>query len=472
MGKARNSGPEGAWTASEGARGDALLTAEASENAARSRSDAAAAPALLAPSGARLRSAAPEAPRPSDPKRRSSADPGNRAEASPSDASGPAAAGAPPAPPKLAAAAAGTPARSWAPLPRWSPAAQARGPRRAKASEDWRDKAGAPSAPALPAPGRRRPQPRIGRWRRRHPTRSAVVTEASGTARMDRKPEGAAPGDLGFHGANRPALLASPGRLSGRLASLAETARAYARSAQADNTRRAYAADWKMFASWLPPPGALSETPPDPEAVGLYLLAAQVERGGAELLGRHPRAAAVGHRLALPSDRRAARHPGPAASPPCSPASAAATLALPLQKAVPSSPTSFWPCWRRWTWTSGALRDPGHPGDFLGFARRAAPIRDRWARLRPRTIPTTAPVGSKSSPKAPCSPSAARLAGARSKSSAGARAPTPARSPCSRNLAAARGGSPARPLFRAVARKNGGVFGSERLTDEARRPAW
>ena len=69
--------------------------------------------------------------------------------------------------------------------------------------------------------------------------------------------------------------------LSGRLAGLAETAKAYARSAQADNTRRAYAADWKMFASWLRRQG-LSETPPDPEAVGLYL-AAQVERGGAEL---------------------------------------------------------------------------------------------------------------------------------------------------------------------------------------------
>jgi integrase len=78
-----------------------------------------------------------------------------------------------------------------------------------------------------------------------------------------------------------PALLPSAGRLSGRLASLAETAKAYARSAQADNTRRAYQADWKMFASWLRRQG-LSETPPDPEAVGLYL-AAQVEPGGAEL---------------------------------------------------------------------------------------------------------------------------------------------------------------------------------------------
>jgi integrase len=78
-----------------------------------------------------------------------------------------------------------------------------------------------------------------------------------------------------------PALPPLASGLSGRLASLAETAKAYARSAQADNTRRAYAADWKMFASWLRRQG-LSETPPDPEAVGLYL-AAQVERGGAEL---------------------------------------------------------------------------------------------------------------------------------------------------------------------------------------------
>jgi len=78
-----------------------------------------------------------------------------------------------------------------------------------------------------------------------------------------------------------PALPLPASRLSGRLASLAETAKAYARSAQADNTRRAYEADWKMFASWLRRQG-LSETPPDPEAVGLYL-AAQVEHGGAEL---------------------------------------------------------------------------------------------------------------------------------------------------------------------------------------------
>src|SRR4029077_6375195 len=70
-------------------------------------------------------------------------------------------------------------------------------------------------------------------------------------------------------------------QLSGRLAALAETAKAYARSAQADNTQRAYSADWRHFASWLRRQG-LAETPPDPEAVGLYL-ASQVERRGAEL---------------------------------------------------------------------------------------------------------------------------------------------------------------------------------------------
>ena len=74
--------------------------------------------------------------------------------------------------------------------------------------------------------------------------------------------------------------LSAP-RLSGRLAALAETAKAYARSAQADNTQRAYAADWRHFASWVRRQG-LAETPPDPEAVGLYL-ASQVERRGAEL---------------------------------------------------------------------------------------------------------------------------------------------------------------------------------------------
>ena len=135
--------------------------------------------------------------------------------------------------------------------------------------------------------------------------------------------------------------------LSGRLAGLAETAKAYARSAQADNTRRAYSADWKMFASWLRRQG-LSETPPDPEAVGLYL-AAQVERGGAELAvatlerrlsGIAWRYRQLGEALDI-RDRHIAtvlagirrRH----GRPPC--------------RRRPSSPMSCWRCWRRWTWT-------------------------------------------------------------------------------------------------------------------------
>jgi integrase len=96
-----------------------------------------------------------------------------------------------------------------------------------------------------------------------------------------RDPAGAPPGTAPkpFGPEENPRLHAP--RLSGRLAALAETAKAYARSAQADNTQRAYAADWRHFASWLRRQG-LPETPPDPEAVGLYL-AAQVERRGAEL---------------------------------------------------------------------------------------------------------------------------------------------------------------------------------------------
>jgi len=260
--------PEGAWTAPEGARGDAMMTAEASENAARSAPADAAAARPLAPLGAGLRSAAPQAPGPPDPKRRSFPDPGNGAEASARDASGSASAGAPsPAPPEFAGAAvAGTPAK----LGQTSlsnPAAQAWGARHAQASEDRRRQAAAPSALALPGAGA--PS---------DPKRS--LHEGARDGADGRKPEGAAL-ETQAPGANPPALLPSAGRLSGRLAALAETAKDYARSAQADNTQRAYAADWKMFASWLRRQG-LAETPPDPEAVGLYL-ASQVERRGPEL---------------------------------------------------------------------------------------------------------------------------------------------------------------------------------------------
>jgi integrase len=273
-------GPEGARTAPEGAANDAPKAPEASENAARSApADAAARP--LAQLGAGLRSAAPQAPGPSDPTRRSFPDPGNRAEASARDASGSASAGArSPAPPESAsAAAAGTPAKL-GPILSSGPPTQAWGARHAQASEDRAPSPAVGSnAPALPAPvgaddspapagAGAQPDPKRGRH-------AGVRDGAEG-----RKPEGAAL-ETQAPGANPPALLSAAGRLSGRLAALAETAKDYARAAQADNTQRAYAADWRQFGSWLRRQG-LAETPPDPKAVGLYL-AAQVERGGAEL---------------------------------------------------------------------------------------------------------------------------------------------------------------------------------------------
>jgi integrase len=74
-------------------------------------------------------------------------------------------------------------------------------------------------------------------------------------------------------GADSPALSA----LDPRLARLAETAKNYARAARAENTARAYDADWRQFASWLRRNG-FDELPPEPQTVGLYL-AAQAEAG-------------------------------------------------------------------------------------------------------------------------------------------------------------------------------------------------
>jgi integrase len=56
------------------------------------------------------------------------------------------------------------------------------------------------------------------------------------------------------------------------LAALSEKARDYARNARADNTKRAYDADWRQFAAWLRRQG-LHPLPPDPQTVGLYLAA-------------------------------------------------------------------------------------------------------------------------------------------------------------------------------------------------------
>jgi integrase len=69
----------------------------------------------------------------------------------------------------------------------------------------------------------------------------------------------------------------SPAPLDPRLARLAETAKSYARAARLENTARAYDADWRHFASWLRRNG-FSESPPKPQTVGLYL-AAQAEAG-------------------------------------------------------------------------------------------------------------------------------------------------------------------------------------------------
>ncbi len=65
------------------------------------------------------------------------------------------------------------------------------------------------------------------------------------------------------------------------LAALGETAKDYARNARAENTRRAYESDWRQFSSWLRRQGLPAE-PPDPQIVGLYLVAcANGKKGGA-----------------------------------------------------------------------------------------------------------------------------------------------------------------------------------------------
>lgn len=59
---------------------------------------------------------------------------------------------------------------------------------------------------------------------------------------------------------------------SPHLAALSEKARDYARAARSENTQRAYDADWRSFASWLRRQG-LAPLPPAPQTVGLYLAA-------------------------------------------------------------------------------------------------------------------------------------------------------------------------------------------------------
>jgi integrase len=243
---------------------------EASENTARRPSRG---PAPDAWFGEALQSATPQALRRSGPKRGSSADPGNDAEASDRGGSESELAGGPssPTPEFTGAAAAGT--SKTGRIASFSRAAQPGARYDAEAPEAQRDQVAAPTATA-----------RAGAAGGPAPL-SAGAPSDSERGLHEGARDGRAPERVSLHtqasGADPPALLPSAGRLSGSLAALAETAKAYARSAQADNTQRAYAADWKMFASWLRRQG-LPETPPDPEAVGLYL-AAQVERRGAEL---------------------------------------------------------------------------------------------------------------------------------------------------------------------------------------------
>ena len=246
-----------------GAPEAAFDPAEASEGTAwRLRGDP---PALNAQLGEGVQSGTPGALGRSGGERRPSADPGNGAEASDRDGSRSDPDGPPcSAPPAFAGAVAAGTSETLGHIASFSRAAQPGAPHSAKAPEARGDHVAAPSATAPVGAG----PPSDPKW---------SLQEGA----LDRrKPEGAAIGTKA-PGANPPALHVSGGRLRGRLAALAETARDYARSAQADNTQRAYAADWRMFASWLRRQG-LPETPPDPEAVGLYL-AAQVERRGAEL---------------------------------------------------------------------------------------------------------------------------------------------------------------------------------------------
>jgi integrase len=271
MGKVVKFGPEPLLTDPEAAPEAAFDRAEASETAARRLRGG---PAPNARFGENLQSATPQALGPSGPKRPSFADPGNDVEASDRAGSKSEPAGAlSSAPPEFARAA--TSAKLGR-IASFSRAAQPGWPHYAKAPEARPNQVAAPSATA----------------------RAAWVGAAGGPAPVDAGAppdprrslhEGARDGrtpkgvvlETEAPGADPPTLLPSAGRLSGRLAALAETAKAYARAAQADNTQRAYAADWHHFASWLRRQG-LPETPPDPEAVGLYL-ASQVERRGAEL---------------------------------------------------------------------------------------------------------------------------------------------------------------------------------------------
>jgi integrase len=236
-------------------------------------------PALPVRLGQSFASAARGAHRRSSAERRPSANSGDAAEA-PSDRNGSTSdrAGAPSSAPRVSPAVASAAPETPVHVASFGPAAEASGPRHASRPEAGRDRVTTLSASARAA--------WVGATGASTPAGGAPsdpeanLQDGVPAGAYGRKPDGATP-EAPARDAHLPAPRASANRLSGSLAALAETARDYARSAQADNTRRAYAADWRMFAAWLRRQG-LPETPPDPEAVGLYL-ASQAERRGAEL---------------------------------------------------------------------------------------------------------------------------------------------------------------------------------------------
>jgi len=64
-----------------------------------------------------------------------------------------------------------------------------------------------------------------------------------------------------------------------RLVALGEKARDYARNARSENTLRAYDADWRHFSAWLRREG-LDASPANPQTVGLYLAACMSDDDG------------------------------------------------------------------------------------------------------------------------------------------------------------------------------------------------
>ena len=95
------------------------------------------------------------------------------------------------------------------------------------------------------------------------------------------------------------------------------------------------------------PPGARGDAARPGSGRPVPRVSSRARRRGT--LRLDPRAAPVRHRLAL----RQLGQPlesATAISPPCSPASAGGTAALPCRKRR-SSPTNSWRCWRRWRWT-------------------------------------------------------------------------------------------------------------------------